>query len=159
MVAVRAPPRDEAVTVGARTVLVRTPSPVRHVTASAPSHHAVTIPRVFRLSLDAPTAGAARLRLSGHLDDAAARQVLHAAADVVKCGCSSLVVDMAELESFEPEAAYAVVGCTKLSRYIPDGVAVLTGSEASEALADTAGVPPHPAEAHAPGTMVPCPAC
>lgn len=114
---------------------------------------------MFHLSLDSPAAGAARLRLSGHLDDEAARQVLHAAADVVKSGCSSLVVDMAELESFEPEAAYAVVGCTKLSRYVPEGVAVLTGSEASEALADTAGVPPHPAEAHVPGTMVPCPAC
>lgn len=159
MVAVRAPSRDEAVTVSARNAPFRPVSSDRHVTARAPSHPPGTIPRVFHLSLDAPTAGAARLRLSGHLDSAAARQVLHAAADVVKCGCSSLVVDMAELESFEPEAAYAVVGCSKLSRYVPEGVAVLTGSEASEALADTAGVPPHPAEAHAPGTMVPCPAC
>ena len=154
-----APSRDGQVTVGARKVPVRPVSSDRHVTESAPSHGAATIPAVFHLSLDAPAAGAARLRLSGHLDDAAARQVLHAAADVVKCGCSSLVVDLADLESFEPEAAYAVVGCTKLSRYVPDGVAVLTGSEAGEALVDTAGVPPHPAEAHAPGTMVPCPAC
>ena len=119
----------------------------------------MTIPGVFHLSLDAPSAGAARLRLSGHLDDEAARSVLHAAADVVKSGCSSLEVDLADLESFEPEAVYAVVGCARLSRYVPEGVTVLIGSPASEALVDTAGVPPHPAAAHVPGTMVPCPAC
>ena len=114
---------------------------------------------MFNLTLDNPALGATRLRLSGHLDDEAARQVLHAAADAVKCGCSKLVVDMAALESFDDEAAYAVVGCTRLGRYLPEGVAVVTESPASTALADTAGVEPHPAKAHSAGTMVPCPAC
>lgn len=114
---------------------------------------------MFTLSLDAPAVGATRLRLSGHLDDEAARQILHAAADAVRCGCSKLVVDMAELSSFDEKASYAVKGCSQLARYLPEGVTVVTGSEASEALADTAGVAPHPAEAHSPGTMVPCPAC
>ena len=114
---------------------------------------------MFTLSLDTPALGAARLRLSGHLDDEAARQLLHAAADVVKCGCSRLVVDLAELDSFDEDAAYAVVGCCRLARWLPEGVAVIAGSEASAALADTAGVAPHPAEAHSAGTMAPCPAC
>jgi hypothetical protein len=118
-----------------------------------------TICAVFTLSLDAPAAGAARLRLSGHLDDAGAREVLHAAADVVKCGCSWLVVDLGGLDSYDDEAAYAVVGCCRLARWLPDGVTVVAGSAAGSALADTAGVAPHPAAAHAAGTMVPCPAC
>lgn len=135
------------------------PSPDRHATAPAPSQSAATIPAVFRLSVDAPGAGAARLRLVGHLDDAAARQVLHAAADVVKCGCAQLLVDLEDLESYDAEAAYAVVGCTRLARYLPAGVAVVAGSGAGADLAATAGVAPHPAEAHVPGTMVECPAC
>ena len=114
---------------------------------------------MFSLLLDAPGAGAARLRLSGHLDDDAARQVLHAAADLVKCGCSSLEVDLVGLDSFDEEAAYAVVGCCRLARFLPDGVTVVAGSETGSELADTAGVVAHPASAHAPGTMVPCPAC
>jgi hypothetical protein len=113
---------------------------------------------VFTLSLDAPGAGAARLRLSGHLDDAAAREVLHAAADIVKGGCSQLVVDLAGLDSFDEEAAYAVVGCCRLARWLPEGVSVVSGSAAGSALADSAGVVPHP-RAHIPGTMVACPAC
>jgi hypothetical protein len=114
---------------------------------------------VFSLTLDAPAAGAARLRLAGHLDDDGARQVLHAAADVVKCGCSRLVVDLADLDSYDDEAAYAVVGCCRLARWLPDGVTVVAGSDAGSELADTAGVVAHPACAHSPGTMVPCPAC
>lgn len=114
---------------------------------------------MFLLSLDAPTAGAARLRLAGHLDDDAARQVLHAAADVVKVGCQQLVVDLGELDSYDEDAAYAVVGCSRLSRFLPEGVAVVAGSDAGASLADRAGIAPHPLEAHLPGTMVPCPAC
>ena len=114
---------------------------------------------MFTLGVDAPTAGAARLRLSGHLDDAAAREVLHAAANVVKCGCSRLVVDLDGIESYDDEATYAVVGCSRLARWLPDGVAVVAGTEAGSALADSAGVAAHPAEPHAPGTMVQCPAC
>jgi hypothetical protein len=114
---------------------------------------------VFSLSLDAPAVGATRLRLSGHLDDDGARQVLHAAADAVRCGCSKLVVDLAELDSFDEHTSYAVKGCSQLARYLPEGVTVVTGSQVSEALADTAGVAPHPVSAHSPGTMVPCPAC
>jgi hypothetical protein len=118
---------------------------------------------VFSLSLDAPRPGAARLRLRGHLDDEAAREVLHLAADVVKCGCSSLVLDLEELDSFDDDTSYAVVGCQRLAPYLPDGVAVVAGSEAGTALADSAGIAAHSLEAHTTddtaGTMVPCPAC
>lgn len=114
---------------------------------------------MFTLSLDAPAVGATRLRLHGHLDDEAARQLLHVAADAVKCGCTKLVVDVTALESYDEQASYALVGCSSLGRYLPEGVEVLTESAASEALADSAGVSPHPARAHSPGTMVPCPAC
>ena len=114
---------------------------------------------MFRLAVDAPTAGAARLRLSGHLDDTAAREVLHAAANVVKCGCSRLVVDLGGIESYDEEAAYAVVGCAGLARWLPDGVAVVAGTGPGAELADTAGVSAHHDEAHIPGTMVSCRAC
>ena len=118
---------------------------------------------MFSLFLDAPAAGAARLRLSGHLDSAAARQVLHAAADVVRCGCERLEVDLSELRSYDDDAAYAVVGCCRLAPFVPEGVAVLADSAVGAALADTAGVAPHRAQAHAPGattgTMALCPAC
>lgn len=92
------------------------------------------------LSLDAPAAGAARLRLSGHLDDAAARDVLHAAADVVRCGCSRLVLDLDEVTSFDASATYAVTGCTRLARWLPEGVEVVAGTAAAQALAATAGI-------------------
>jgi hypothetical protein len=123
------------------------------------SQPGATMPVVFSLSLDAPAPGAARLRLEGHLDDEAAREVLHAAADVVKCGCSRLVVDLGGVVSFDDAASYAVVGCSQLSRYLPDGVTVVADSDAGSALADTAGVASHRAAAHLPGTMVACPAC
>lgn len=117
---------------------------------------------MFTLSLDAPAVGAARLRLAGHLDDAAARDVLHAAADVVRCGCSRLVVDLGDLESFDADAAYCVVGCCRLSRFLTEGVAVVAGSQAGQALAATAGVVPHSNAAHRAGalagTVVSCPA-
>ena len=114
---------------------------------------------MFTLSVDAPAAGAARLRLLCHLDDEAARQVLHAAADVVRCGCSRLVVELSGLESYDDEAAYAVTGCARLARWLPEGVAVVGGSSAGDELAELAGVPAHPAAGHLPGTMVACPAC
>ena len=114
---------------------------------------------MFTLSVDAPAAGSARLRLSGHLDDAAAREVLHAAADVVKCGCTRLVVDLAHLVSYEDEAVYALTGCAGLARWLPEGVAVVTGSLVGAQLAEQAGVPTHPSDEHVPGTMVACPAC
>ena len=105
---------------------------------------------MFTLSVDAPAAGAARLRLAGHLDQPAAREVLHAAADVVKCGCLRLVVDLGEVDSYDEDAAYAVTGCTRLARWLPEGVSVIAGSGAGADLADSAGVP---------GSMVSCPAC
>ena len=118
---------------------------------------------MFTLSLDTPAVGAARLRLAGHLDDAAARDVLHAAADVVRCGCSRLVVDLHGLVSFDDDAAYCVIGCWRLGRFLSEGVAVVAGSAAGEALAETAGVVPHTSGAHQPGalagTVVSCPAC
>ena len=114
----------------------------------------------FSLAVDSPAAGAARLRLRGHLDDAAAREVLHRAADVVACGCSRLVVDLQGLSSFDEDAAYAVRGCTRLARWLPEGVAVVAGSEPAERLAETAGVERcRHAPTAAAGSMVSCPAC
>ena len=95
---------------------------------------------VFSLLLDAPAAGAARLRLVGHLDDTAARDLLHAAADVVRCGCSQLVVDLDGLTSFDAEAAYAITGCARLARWLPEGVDVVADSAAARELAARAGV-------------------
>jgi hypothetical protein len=82
---------------------------------------------VFTLVLDAPDVGAARLRLAGHLDGQAARDVLHAAADVVRSGCSRLVLDLDALVSWDDDATYAVVGCTRLARWLPGGVDVVGG--------------------------------
>ena len=115
---------------------------------------------MFTLTLDAPAAGAARLRLAGHLDGEAARDVLHAAADVVRCGCSRLVVDLAGLTSWDEDATYAVVGCTRLARWLPKGVDVVAGSALQQELV--------PAQPGAPGsapddagadTMAACHAC
>lgn len=108
---------------------------------------------MFTLGIDAPAAGSARLLLSGHLDEAAARQVLHAAADVVKCGCSRLVVDLDGLSSWDDEAAYAVVGCARLARWLADGVAVVASNAPGRGLADQAGV------ATEPDIMAACPVC
>ena len=83
--------------------------------------------RVFTLTIDAPAVGAARLRLAGHLDGKAARDVLHAAADVVRSGCSRLVLDLEGLTSWDDDATFAVVGCTRLARWLPDGVDVVGG--------------------------------
>ena len=84
---------------------------------------------MFTLTIDAPAVGAARLRLAGHLDGEAARDVLHAAADVVRCGCSRLVLDLDGLTSWDDDATYAVVGCTRLARWLPDGVEVVAGEQ------------------------------
>lgn len=115
---------------------------------------------VFTLAFDVPASGAARLRLAGHLDDAAARDVLHAAADVVRCGCSALVVDLDGITSWDDDAAFAVVGCTRLARWLPDGVEVVAGKTAARRLAVTAGVTPSRAAWTIPGrqpdTMVAC---
>ena len=127
------------------------------MTAPAPSHPRDSLCAVFTLSVDAPAAGAARLRLAGHLDEPAARQVLHAAADVVRCGCLRLVVDLGQVVSYDEEAAYAVTGCARLARWVPEGVAVVPGEGAGADLAHRAGVAPH---GQAPtGSMAPCPAC
>jgi len=82
---------------------------------------------VFTLVLDAPAPGVARLRLAGHLDSEAARDLLHAAADVVRCGCTRLVLDLDGLSSWDADATYAVVGCTRLARWLPGGVEVVAG--------------------------------
>lgn len=125
-----------------------------------PSHPVATLVDVFTLSLDAPATGAARLRLAGHLDDAAARDVLHAAADVVRCGCSALVVDLDGLTSWDDDAAFAVVGCTRLARWLPRGVDVVAGQRTARELATAAGVTPSRAvaagTASRPDTMAAC---
>ena len=115
---------------------------------------------MFTLSVDAPAAGAARLRLVGHRDSAAARQVLHAAADVVRCGCLRLVVDLDDVASYDEDAAYAVTGCARLARWLPDGVEVVAAGGAGLHLAESAGVVSHshPRGALA-GSMASCPAC
>lgn len=95
---------------------------------------------MFTLAIDSPDPGAARLRLSGHLDDAAARDVLHAAAHVVKAGCVRMVVDLDDLRSYDVTAAYAVVGCARLARFLPEGVEVVAGSQPGLGLAAEAGV-------------------
>ncbi len=118
------------------------------------SHQAASLLCVFNLSIDAPSAGAARLSLSGHFDDDAARQVLRAAADVVQCGCSRLVVDLDGLSSWEDTAAFAVLGCTRLARWLPDGVAVVAAAFPGRGLADRAGIG-HGSDA-GPDIMVPC---
>ncbi len=84
---------------------------------------------VFTLTLDAPALGVARLRLAGHLDGEAAREVLHAAADVVRWGCSRLVLDLGGLASWDDDATYAVVGCTRLARWLPEGAEVVADDE------------------------------
>ena len=96
---------------------------------------------VLSLSVDSPAAGAARLVLAGHLDDAGARDVLHAAADVVRCGCARLVVDLDGITSYDEDAAFAVLGCWRLGRYLPAGVELVAGQATGRALADDAGVP------------------
>ena len=112
---------------------------------------------MFTLTLDAPAAGAARLRLAGHLDGEAARDVLHAAADVVRCGCSRLVVDLDGLTSWDDDATYAVVGCTRLARWLPEGVDVVAGGAHHRSLlpshASTLASPPGDAGAD---TMAAC---
>ncbi|MBC7372403.1 MAG: hypothetical protein H7323_00235 [Frankiales bacterium] len=95
---------------------------------------------MFTLLLDAPSPGAARLRLQGHLDEVGAREVLQRAATMVHCGCDRLVVDLDGVTSFEADAAYAVVGCTRLARFLPLGVDVIAGEQAGRDLAEHAGV-------------------
>jgi hypothetical protein len=112
------------------------------------------------MTLDAPAVGAARLRLAGHLDGEAAREVLHAAADVVRCGCSRLVVDLDGLTSWDDDATYAVVGCTRLARWLPQGVDVVAGGALQRDLVPaqprTPASPPGAPEAD---TMAACHAC
>ena len=128
--------------------------------AGRPSHPLVTLAGVLTISLDLPAPGAARLRLAGHLDDAAARDVLHAAADVVRCGCASLLVDLDGVTSWDDDAVYAVLGCTRLARWLPDGVDVVAGRRAARELAVAAGVTPtapvRATSAPRPDTMTAC---
>jgi hypothetical protein len=116
------------------------------------SYRPATLSVVFNLVIDAPAAGSARLSLSGHLDDTAARQVLHVAADVVQGGCSRLVVDLDGLLTWDDEATYALVGCARLARWLPDGVAVVAAAAPGRELADRAGIAPDP------DIMASCPA-
>ena len=95
---------------------------------------------VFTLTIDAVSPGTARLQLSGHLDDTAAREVLHAAADLVRAGCAGLVVDLDGLTSYDDDATYAVVGCRRLARWLGQGVDVVAGHGAGQALAADAGL-------------------
>ncbi len=105
---------------------------------------------MLTLSVDSP--GSARLALAGHLDGAGARDVLHTAADVVRCGCERLVVDLDGVTSYDDDAVFAVLGCWRLARYLPEGVAMVAEREVGRALADDAGVPEQ-------GIMGSCPAC
>lgn len=98
------------------------------------------MPGVFTLTVDSPALGAARLRLSGHLDDAGARELLHVAAHAVRCGCARLVVDLAELTGHDAQTPYALTGCARLGAYLPEGVAVVAGGDAGSELAERAGV-------------------
>ena len=107
---------------------------------------------MLTVSLDTPAREGARLRLTGHLDAAAARDLLHAAADLVRGGCPRLLVDLDGLTSYDEDAAFAVAGCWRLARWVPLGVGVLAAGEVARTLAETAGVPPQ-------GIMGPCPAC
>ena len=111
--------------------------------------------RVLTVTIDSPAVpppGAARLLLAGHLDDEGARDVLHTAADLVRCGCPRLLVDLDGVTSYDEDATYAVAGCWRLSRFVAGGVAVVAEGEVGRALAETAGVP-------AQGIMGSCPAC
>ncbi|MCW2614809.1 MAG: hypothetical protein JWN08_1803 [Frankiales bacterium] len=95
---------------------------------------------MFTLWLDAPAKGAARLRLQGHLDEDAALELLHRAATVVRCGCSRLVLDLDGVTSYDDDATYAIVGCARLARWLPEGVAVVAEVGTARALAERAGV-------------------
>ena len=95
---------------------------------------------MFTLLIDVPGPGAARLQLSGHLDDLAAREVLHAAADLVKAGCVRLVLDLDGLSSYDSEATYAVVGCVRLARWLSQGVDVVAEHKPGRALVAEAGL-------------------
>jgi len=114
---------------------------------------------VFTLTLDAPALGAARLRLAGHLDGAAAREVLHAAADVVRCGCARLVLDLAGLTSWDDDATFAVVGCTRLARWVPGGVDVVGGRLQRPLVPSRPEAATSPPDGRAADTMAACPAC
>ncbi len=113
---------------------------------------------MFTLTLDAPAAGAARLRLAGHLDGEAARDVLHAAADVVRCGCLRLVLDLDGLTSWDDDATYAVVGCTRLERWLPEGVDVVSGQRQRSLVPSRPGAT-SPSEPLTADTMAACHAC
>jgi hypothetical protein len=107
---------------------------------------------VLTVSIDAPAGDGARLLLAGRLDDAGARDVLHTAADLVRCGCPRLLVDLDGVTSYDEDATYAVAGCWRLARYVPRGVGVVAEREVGRELAERAGVPEQ-------GIMDSCPAC
>lgn len=115
---------------------------------------------MFTLSLDAPSSGCARLRPNGHLDASAARDLLHAAADVVRSGCSALVLDLDGVESWDADAGYAVVGCTRLARFLPEGVDLVAEQDPGRELARHVGITPSRAawlpKALRPDTMAAC---
>jgi hypothetical protein len=127
---------------------------------------------VLTIRLDALAGDAARLCLGGHLDNAGARAVLQTAADLTRGGCSRLVVDLDGVTSWDGEATFAVVGCTRLARWLSHGVEVVGASPAARELALEAGVAPAsgsdaaeddpaacPSPSPAPDTMAACRAC
>ena len=114
---------------------------------------------MFTMTLDAPAVGAARLRLAGHLDGEAARDVLHAAADVVRGGCLRLVLDLDSLTSWDDDATYAVVGCTRLARWLPGGVDVVGGPLQRALVPSHAATATSPRAERAADTMAACHAC
>lgn len=88
------------------------------------------------VTLDAP--GSARLVVNGHLDDAAAREVLHLAADAVRCGCSCLVLDLEGLDSYDEHGTVAVVGCCRLAPWLDGGVELRADGDVARGLVRSA---------------------
>lgn len=88
------------------------------------------------VTLDAP--GSACLVVDGHLDDAAVREVLHLAADAVRCGCSRLVLDLESLDSFDQHGPLAVVGCCRLAPWLHGGVELRADGEVARSLVRSA---------------------
>ncbi len=59
--------------------------------------------------------------------------------DAPAVGCSRLVLDLDGLTSWDDDATYAVVGCTRLARWVPEGVHVLAGERLQRGLGPRPG--------------------
>lgn len=88
------------------------------------------------VTLDAP--GCARLAVDGHLDAPVAREILHLAADAVRCGCSRLVLDLESLDSYDDQGLVAVVGCCRLSPWLDGGVELRADGDVARGLVRSA---------------------